>query len=34
MSQNNLDKTILEIFGRDKIFVEAGGSDPVDQNGW
>lgn len=32
MSQNNLDKTILEIFGRDKIFVEAGGSDPIDQN--
>lgn len=32
MSQNNLDRTIFEIFGRDKVFVEAGGSDPIDQN--
>lgn len=31
-AQNNLDQIVLEIFGKDKIFVEAGGSDPIDQN--
>ena len=31
-AQNNLDSIVLNIFGNNKIFVEAGGSHPVDQN--
>lgn len=31
-AQNNIDRIILGIFGTNKIFVEAGGSHPVDQN--
>jgi FkbM family methyltransferase len=31
-SQNNIDNIVLNIFGNNKIFVEAGGSHPVDQN--
>lgn len=31
-AQNNVDKYVLNIFGNDKIFLEAGGSDPIDQN--
>jgi len=31
-AQNELDQIVLNIFGKDKIFVEAGGSDPIDQN--
>jgi hypothetical protein len=31
-AQNNIDFDVLEIFGKNKIFVEAGGSDPQDQN--
>lgn len=31
-AQNNIDKIVLEIFGVNKIFVEAGGSHPQDQN--
>lgn len=31
-SQNNIDTTVLNLFGKNNIFVEAGGSDPEDQN--
>jgi FkbM family methyltransferase len=31
-AQNNIDNIVLDIFGKDKFFVEAGGSDPEDQN--
>jgi FkbM family methyltransferase len=31
-SQNNIDKIVLDIFGKNNTFVEAGGSDPEDQN--
>lgn len=31
-AQNNIDRNVLQIFGSGKIFVEAGGSDPEDQN--
>ena len=41
-AQNEIDKTIFKIFGKNKIFFEAGGSNPYDQsnttfleeNGW
>jgi len=29
--QNNIDSIILDTFGQNNIFVEAGGSDPEDQ---
>lgn len=31
-SQNDIDKIVLDIFGKNNTFVEAGGSDPEDQN--
>ncbi len=31
-AQNNIDRKVLEIFGKNGVFVEAGGSDPIDQN--
>ncbi len=31
-AQHNLDHIILDLLGKDKFFVEAGGSDPIDQN--
>jgi FkbM family methyltransferase len=31
-AQNNIDNIVLDIFGNNKVFVEAGGSHPIDQN--
>ena len=31
-AQNNIDNIVLNFLGKDKFFVEAGGSHPTDQN--
>ena len=32
MSQNKIEEVIIKLFGENGTFIEAGGSDPIDQN--